>query len=187
MPCYPAPPLSIHKKADLFDEIGLFLYFLGSCWSCEVATIVEKLYEIITPVVEGLGYELVGIEYLGQGRHSLLRIYIDQPQGITLDDCEKVSRQVSAVMDVEDPLSNNYNLEVSSPGLERPLFVEEHFNRFAGNTVFVRMTFPIDGRRKFEGVLQGVEAGEVIVEIGEVQVRLPLAQVDKAHLVPRFD
>ena len=91
-----------------------------------MATIREKLYEIITPVVEGLEYELVGIEYLPQGKHSLLRVYIDQEAGIALEDCSKVSHQISAVMDVEDPISSNYNLEVSSPGLERPLFVEEH-------------------------------------------------------------
>lgn len=152
-----------------------------------MATIREKLYEIITPVVEGLEYELVGIEYLPQGKHSLLRIYIDQETGITLEDCEKVSRQVSAVMDVEDPLTNNYNLEISSPGLERPLFVEAHYIRFAGNPVFIRMSFPIDGRRKFEGVLKGVEDGEALLEIGEEQFKLPLAQVDRAHLVPQFD
>ena len=152
-----------------------------------MATIREKLYEIITPVVEGLEYELVGIEYLPQGKHSLLRIYIDQEEGISLDDCEKVSRQVSAVMDVEDPLTNNYNLEISSPGLERPLFVEEHYTRFAGNPVFVRTSFPIDGRRKFEGLLLGIEEGDVLVEIDEEQFRLPLTQVEKAHLVPQFD
>ena len=152
-----------------------------------MATIREKLYEIITPVVEGLEYELVGIEYLPQGKHSLLRIYIDQEGGISLDDCEKVSRQVSAVMDVEDPLTNNYNLEISSPGLERPLFVEEHYTRFAGNPVFVRTSFPIDGRRKFEGLLLGIEEGDVLVEIDEEQFRLPLTQVEKAHLVPQFD
>ncbi len=152
-----------------------------------MATIRDKLYEIITPVVEGLEYELVGIEYLPQGKHSLLRIYIDQEEGITLDDCEKVSRQVSAVMDVEDPLTNNYNLEISSPGLERPLFTEEHYIRFSGSQVFIRMSFPIDGRRKFEGLLKGVESGEALVEIDEVLFRLPLAQVDKAHLVPEFD
>ena len=152
-----------------------------------MATIREKLYEIITPVVEGLEYELVGIEYLPQGKHSLLRVYIDQEAGIALEDCSKVSHQISAVMDVEDPISSNYNLEVSSPGLERPLFVEEHYIRFANNPVFIRMAFPIDGRRKFEGMLQGVEDGDILLQIGEEQFRLPLAQVDKAHLAPQFD
>lgn len=152
-----------------------------------MATVQDKLYEIITPVVEGLGYELVGIEYLPQGKHSLLRIYIDQESGITLDDCEKVSRQVSAVLDVEDPVSNHYNLEISSPGTDRPLFVEEHYVRFSENPVFVRMSFPVDGRRKFEGMLKGVEAGDVLVEIGEELFRLPLSQIEKAHLVPVFD
>ena len=152
-----------------------------------MATVRDTLYEVITPVIEGLGYELVGIEYLPQGKHSLLRIYIDHESGITLDDCEKVSRQVSAVMDVEDPLTTQYNLEISSPGMERPLFFEEHYNRFAGHRVFVRMRFPVDGRRKFEGILKGVEAAEVLVEINEELFRLPLAQVEKAHLVPVFE
>ncbi len=152
-----------------------------------MTSIRDQLYRVITPVVEGLGYELVGIEYLPQGKHSLLRVYVDQEVGITLDDCEKVSRQVSAVMDVEDPLSGHYNLEISSPGLERPLFVEEHYQRFVGNQVFIRMSIPLDGRRRFEGRLLGVEDGEVMLEIEEEQFRLPLTQVEKAHLVPLFD
>ncbi|MBT3196468.1 MAG: ribosome maturation factor RimP [Gammaproteobacteria bacterium] len=151
-----------------------------------MTTVRDTLYEVVTPVVEGLGYELVGIEYIPQGKHSLLRIYIDQPSGITLDDCEKVSHQLSAVMDVEDPLGHHYNLEISSPGLERPLFIEAHYIRFSGEQVFVRMAFPLEGRRKFEGLLKGVEEGEVLVEIGDELFRLPLSQVDKAHLVPEY-
>jgi len=151
-----------------------------------MATIREKLHALIAPVAEGLGYELVGIEYLPQGKHSLLRIYIDQEEGITLDDCEQVSRQVSAVLDVEDPVSGQYNLEISSPGLERPLFVEEHYTRFAGNRVFVRTSFPLDGRRKFEGILKGVDGEDVVVEIEEETFRIPLVQIDKAHLIPDF-
>ncbi len=152
-----------------------------------MATARDKLHDLLAPVVEGLGYELVGIEYLPQGRHSLLRVYIDQEEGITLDDCEQVSRQISAVMDVEDPLRGHYSLEISSPGLERPLFVEEHYIRFAGNRAFVRTSFPIDGRRKFEGILKGVDGEDVVVEIGEELFRLPLVQIDKAHLIPDFN
>ena len=149
-----------------------------------MATVRDKLHILIAPVVEGLGYELVGIEYLPQGKHSLLRIYIDQEEGITLDDCEQVSRQTSAVLDVEDPLSGHYNLEISSPGLEHPLFIEEHYVRFVGNRVFVRMSFPIEGRRKFEGLLRGVDGGDVVVEIDDELFRLPLVQIDKAYLIP---
>ena len=157
-------------------------------WEAEIemATIREKLHVLIAPVVEGLGYELVGIEYLPQGKHSLMRIYIDQEDGVTLEDCEQVSRQVSAVLDVEDPVNGQYSLEVSSPGLERPLFVEEHYTRFAGNQVFVRTSFPLDGRRKFEGILKGVDGEDVVVEIGEGTFRIPLVQIDKAHLIPDF-
>ncbi|MCF6231078.1 MAG: ribosome maturation factor RimP, partial [Gammaproteobacteria bacterium] len=113
----------------------------------------DKLYEIITPVVEALGYELVGIEYISQGKHSVLRLYIDSEKGIVVDDCAEISHQVSGVLDVEDPIRGVYHLEVSSPGLDRPLFNEEHYERFTGHQVKIQLTAPLNGRRKFQGVL----------------------------------
>jgi len=146
----------------------------------------EKLYEIITPVVEALGYELVGIEYVSQGRHSVLRIYIDSENGINVDDCTSVSHQVSGVLDVEDPVKGAYNLEISSPGLDRPLFDEAHYERYAGQQVKVQLTTPLEGRRKFQGVLLGVKEGKVIISVDGAEYLLPFASIDKANLVPEF-
>jgi ribosome maturation factor RimP len=141
---------------------------------------------LIGPTVEGLGYELVGIEYLPQGRHSLLRVYIDHADGITLDDCARVSYQVSGLLDVEDPIKGNYTLEVSSPGLDRPLFKPEHFMRFAGHRVRVRLKVPLLERRKFSGVLQGLRDDQVIVVDDGQEFSLPLDKIEKANLVPEF-
>lgn len=131
-----------------------------------------------------MGYELLGIEHLSQGSRSLVRIYIDSEQGITLDDCEAVSRQVSGMLDVEDPIRGQYALEVSSPGLDRPLFKREHYEQFVGHRVRIRMTLPIEGRRKFAGELAGIREDKVIVIDDEVEYELPLSGIDKANLVP---
>ena len=100
---------------------------------------LEQLQDILTPVIEALGYECWGIEYISQGRHSVLRVYIDHENGILIEDCETVSRQLSAVMDVEDPISSEYTLEVSSPGMDRPLFTLEQFAAFVGEQVKIRL------------------------------------------------
>lgn len=141
-----------------------------------------QLEAIIEPAVAALGYELVGIEYLGQGRHSLLRVYIDSENGITVDDCEQASRQISAVMDVEDPIRGQYTLEVSSPGLERPLFKPEHYERFKGNLVQLRLRVPIDGRRKYVGELHGVRDGDVVVVVDGEERTFSLQDIEKANL-----
>ncbi len=144
----------------------------------------ERLNRLLRPAVEALGYELVGVEYRRGRKRALLRVYIDKSEGITLDDCERVSHQVSGVLDVEDPIVEQYDLEVSSPGLDRPLFEPEHFERFAGHRVRVRMSPPVDGRRKFTGVLLGFEDGEVRVDEDGIERRVPLESVSAARLVP---
>lgn len=151
-----------------------------------MAQATGKLESLLDPAVSALGYELVGIEYLSQGRHSLLRVYIDSEAGITVDDCERASRQISGVLDVEDPISGQFTLEVSSPGLDRPLFTAEHYERFAGNLVQIRLHAPIDGRRKFKGHLHGVRDGNVIVEVDGEEMALPLEGIEKAQLVPEW-
>ena len=141
-----------------------------------------QLEAIVEPAVAALGYELVGIEYLAQGRHSLLRVYIDSESGITVDDCEQASRQISAVLDVEDPIKGQYTLEVSSPGLERPLFKPEHYERFKGNQVQLRLRVPVEGRRKFRGELQGVRGDDVVVVVDGEELTFPLQDIEKANL-----
>lgn len=144
----------------------------------------DMLLEMVEPAVEALGYELVGIEYRSSARHGLLRVYIDQAQGIGLDDCERVSHQLSALLDVEDPIDVPYDLEVSSPGLDRPLFRARDFERFQGQRARVRMRVPQAGRRNFTGVLRGVEGEQLLLEIDDEIVRLPFGQIDLARLVP---
>jgi len=138
----------------------------------------------IESAVRGLGYELVGVEYLPQGRRSLLRIYIDTPDGVTVDDCERVSHQVSGVLDVEDPIHGQYVLEVSSPGLDRPLFTEEHYRRFAGSRVKLRVSPPLDGRRNFTGVLKGIHDDKVVLVHEDGEWVIPLDHVEQARLIP---
>jgi ribosome maturation factor RimP len=145
-----------------------------------------RLQQMVDPAVTALGYELVGIEHLPQGRHSLLRIYIDAPDGITVDDCERVSRQVSALFDVEDPIQGHYTLEVSSPGLDRPLFTAAHYERFAGSDVQLRLFAPRDGRRKYKGRLLGMREGQVVVVVDDVEQAFALEEIEKAQLVPHW-
>lgn len=148
---------------------------------------LEQLQAMLAPVVESLGYECWGVEFISQGRHSLLRVYIDHADGILIDDCEKVSRQISAVLDVEDPVSGEYTLEVSSPGMDRPLFTLEQFAAHAGEQVKIRLRSPYEGRRNFQGVLRGVEEQDVIVQVEDHEYLLPIESIDKANIIPRFD
>lgn len=148
---------------------------------------LEQLRAMLTPVIEALGYECWGLEFLPQGRHSLLRVYIDRAEGILLEDCEAVSRQVSAVLDVEDPIPMKYTLEVSSPGMDRPLFTLAQFVTNAGQEVRVRLRSPFEGRRNFQGVLIGVEGQDVVVRVDDHEYLLPIEQIDKANVVPHFE
>jgi len=152
-----------------------------------VSSKLEQLQALLAPVVEALGYECWGIEFLSQGRHSLLRVYIDHPDGILIDDCEKVSRQISGVLDVEDPITNEYTLEVSSPGMDRPLFVLEQFVRSVGEQVRIRLRSPFEGRRNFQGLLRGVEGQDVVVLVDDHEYLLPIDLIDKANIIPSFD
>src|SRR5579859_976298 len=142
----------------------------------------ETLLKLLEPAIEALGYELVELEF----PPHLLRIYIDREGGVTVDDCEKVSRQVSAVLDVEDPIAGAYTLEVSSPGRDRPLRKEADYTRFAGGRVKLELALPKDGRRRYTGILKGCEAGEVLIEVDGALHKLPLADIGKARLVPEF-
>lgn len=148
---------------------------------------LEQLQALLSPVVEALGYQCWGIEFFSQGRHSLLRVYIDHENGILLEDCEKVSRQLSGVLDVEDPISVEYTLEVSSPGMDRPLFTLEQFARHAGDQIKIKLRSPFEGRRNFQGILRGVEDQDVVVLVDDHEYLLPIDMIDKANIVPRFE
>ena len=139
--------------------------------------------ELLEPVVERLGYELVEIEFRPTGR-GLLRLYIDHPDGVGVDDCETVSREVSAIMDVKDPVPGEYVLEVSSPGEGRHLRKPTHFSDFAGSRVRIEMKTLHEGRRRFLGRLEGIEGDEISVQTDEGLVRLPINGIAKARLAP---
>ena len=146
----------------------------------------EQLQQLLEPVVTALGCELWGIERLSQGKHSMLRIYIDKADGIGVDDCERVSRQVSSLLDVEDPISGEYTLEVSSPGADRPLYTQAQFETFIGEDISVRLRFPYEGRRNFKGCLKGIEEGDVVVEVDGHEYLFPFDSVEKANIIPRY-
>jgi ribosome maturation factor RimP len=152
-----------------------------------VSSKLEQLQAMLAPVIEALGYECWGIEYISQGRHSLLRVYIDHSNGILVEDCEKVSRQVSGILDVEDPIPGEYTLEVSSPGMDRPLFTLEQFSAFVGEQVKIRLRSPYEGRRNFQGLLRGVEDQDVVVQVDNHEYLLPIEMIDKANVIPRFE
>lgn len=146
----------------------------------------DQLTELLAPVVESMGCELWGLEYFSQGRHSTLRLYIEHPDGVGLEECEQVSRQVSSVMDVEDPITGEYTLEVSSPGMDRPLYTLEHFTRYTGEQVAIKLRSAFEGRRKFSGLLRGVEGDDVLVVVDEHEYMLPIEMIEKANIIPRF-
>jgi len=134
-----------------------------------------------------MGYEALGVEHLNRGSgHALLRVYIDHADGITLDDCEAVSRQLSAVLHVEDPIPGQYDLEISSPGLDRPLFTPAQMARHAGSRALVRLAVKRDGRRRFEGVIVDVGDDSLRLEVDGEVLELPLASIDTARLVPQL-
>jgi len=143
----------------------------------------EKLRNLIEPIIEGLGYEAVGIELLPQGGYELLRIYIDREEGITIDNCEQVSHQVSGMLDVEDPIRGDYTLEVSSPGVDRPLFSRADFARFAGQRAKVKLSVPHAGRARYTALLRGLDGDEVLFEVDGEALRIAFDDIDQARLV----
>ena len=147
----------------------------------------SRISKLVQPLVEELGYEFVGLEHSSNPKNALLRIYIDQENGIDLDDCGAVSREIAAMLDVEDPISGHYNLEISSPGLDRPLFTPEQFDSFAGKDVKVTLFAPEDGRRRFKGQIQAVRGQLIHLDIDGEEIALDFANIAKARLVPDYD
>lgn len=151
-----------------------------------MATREQQIQAMLEPTVEALGFELWGLEYLSQGRHSLLRVYIEHENGISVDDCAAVSEQVSGVLDVEDPITGEYTLEVSSPGMDRLLFRLDQYAAYSGETVDIRLRSAFEGRRRFKGILKGIEGEDVVVQVDDHEYLLPHSAIEKARVQPRI-
>ena len=147
----------------------------------------REVQELLTPTVESLGCQIWGVEYLSQGKHSKLRLYIDAEDGVDVDKCAEVSRHVSDILDVEEFSNNTYTLEVSSPGMDRILFTEPQYEAYVGHQVDIRLNFPFEGKKKFVGLLAGIEDGSAVVQIDEEEYLLPLENIQKTRVVPVFD
>lgn len=151
---------------------------------------IAELESMLAPCVADVGKGLVlwGVEFVPGDRRSLLRLYIDAGErSVTLEDCETVSREVSALLDVNDPIAGNYNLEVSSPGLDRPLFKPAQFQDLAGARVKLTLALPVDGRKRIQGVIESSDGETLALREGEVVVKVPHSAIHKARIVPEFE
>lgn len=150
--------------------------------------ISEKLVKLIEREVTALDLEFVGVVRAQEGRTPVLRIYIDSPSGLTVDHCVTVTRQLSRVLDVEEPAASHYRLEVSSPGLDRPLFTKAHYERFVGHELKVKVHAPIQGQRRFVGTLAEVNDEGIVLSVAPPaeSVAIAFTAIEKAHLVPKF-
>jgi|TARA_Y100001936_G_scaffold249570_1_gene300209 ribosome maturation factor RimP len=155
-------------------------------WVINLSAQRDKLEEMLRPGIEALGFDLWGIEYQSHAKRSMLRIYIDAEAGISVDDCAKVSHQVSGVLDVEDPITGEYTLEVSSPGMDRPLYRLEQYAEYIGSDINIRLRIAFEGRRKFQGRLVAIEGDEVVIQLDGHEYLLPFEQIDRAQIVPSF-
>ena len=144
------------------------------------------LWELFEPVVTGMGYDLVEIEHFPNPKHGVLRLYIDKEGGINVDDCSSVSRQISALIDVEDPVNGQFSLEVSSPGSDRPLRRLKDFQRFTGSLVKLKTAMPLEGQRNFKGRLLAASEEKVVIETESEELELPMSVIEKARIVPEF-
>jgi ribosome maturation factor RimP len=144
----------------------------------------QTLVELLYPVITGMGYELWGVEQLPDGRDSLLRVYIEHESGISLEDCTRVSRQVAAVLDVEDPVTGAYRLEISSPGLDRPLFTLEHFSRFIGEQVRVQLRQKLEDRKRISGQISRIEDDKVTIDSDGDEYIISAGLIEKANILP---
>lgn len=146
----------------------------------------ELLKGLIEPIVEGLGCRLWGIERLSRGKSTALKVYIDADAGISVEDCARVSRQISSLLDVEDPIPGEYILEVSSPGMDRRLFTKAQFEEFAGVPVRISLRGPYEGKKRYTGLLAGLDGDDVILRTdGEEEFLFPLEQVERANVIPK--
>ena len=144
------------------------------------------LVSLIAPVVEAMDLELWGLEFFAKGKTTTLRVYIDRDEGVGVGDCERVSRQLGSVFDVEDPIAEEYTLEVSSPGLDRPLYSPLQYQKYIGEIIDLKLRLPFEGRRKFKGKLETIEAGDIVLIVDDHEYMFPFEGVERARVVPRF-
>lgn len=147
----------------------------------------DRLKQVLEPVVTALGCDLWGLELQMGGKSKLLRVYIDREEtGVDIDDCEKVSRHASAILDVEDLIRGEYVLEVSSPGMDRPLYELDQYARYLGEQISLRLRFPYEGRRNYKGLLKAVEGDEIVLVATDNEFLFPVEGIEKANLIPQF-
>ena len=146
----------------------------------------QQIADMLQSSVVALGYALWGVEYVAQGKHSVVRVFIDSPAGISVDDCAAVSEQVSSILDVEDPITGEYTLEVSSPGMDRLLFRLVQYFGYVGETVEVRLRSAFEGRRRFKGILKGIEGEDIVIQVDDHEFLLPHGAIEKARVQPRI-
>lgn len=145
---------------------------------------MRDLTALFEPVIQSMGYQLVGIEFQGSTQHGTLRVYIDHENGIGVDDCVAISHQISGILDVEEPIQQAYDLEVSSPGINRPLFKAQDYEQFIGHSAKIKMAVALDGRKNFKGVLQGVTDSKTVqIMIDNESYELPISDIATANLV----
>ena len=152
-----------------------------------MAVAESKLKQFLQPIVEALGCQLWGVDLQSGARTKLLRVYIDKDDGLVgIEDCERVSRQAGSVLDVEDAIKGEYILEVSSPGMDRPLYELGQYEKYVGEDISVRLRFPYEGRRNFKGRLTGIDGDEIILVVTDHEFLFPVEGIEKANVVPRF-
>ena len=146
----------------------------------------QKLHDLLHPEITAMGVELLGIELSNSGSVSCLRIYIDKSEGINIDDCVLVSQQLTGLLDVNNPIKGKYNLEVSSPGLDRPLFTDEQLKKHIGQIVMIKLHEKYKGKRRIIGEIEAVEDLEIVIKCNESKENIPLDLINKANLVAKF-
>lgn len=166
---------------------GAHFLFVQEKPAGKVVTRIEELETLLAPAAQEQGCELWGVEFLQQGRRHVLRLFIDSEEGVTVEHCERVSRLASALLDVEDLVAGAYTLEVSSPGMDRPLFHLSQYRRFIGQPAAIRLKMPYQGRRNFKGWLMAIEDDEVVLRVDDKEYLLPFESIDKANLIPVFE
>jgi ribosome maturation factor RimP len=164
--------------------MGLFFFVVEFQALTMALPLREQLMALAEPLLGQLGYELVDLDYVPGRTRSLLRVFIDRPEGVGIDDCERVSHEFSALLDVEDPVPTAYTLEVSSPGLDRVLRTPAHFARFVGERIWVELKVARDGRRRYTGQLMASDAQAVELKVDGAMVRVALGEISSARLAP---